>query len=303
MRASTRIVLLVAAAALIPAVASMLVWVALGDVRDLAVSERTAWAAAAAAVMWFLVAIAGGVSGASLERRPAVRGDADHLGGELPEGEALEEEALDDLIPSVDLAGLSRVADAINAELATPPGPALKRFLLFARPARPRRRRVRLNSVIDVAIRALSQAPEERHNDALGFDPDPNVDLVPVDPDALHRALVNLVRNAREAAGPRGQIEVRTQSLGDRVLVAVRDNGPGVPPELLERIFQPFYTTRPAAMGLGLSICRQIAEAHGGAISAVNILPRGLEVGLVLPLSRLPLLPAGRSAGTVRQTT
>jgi signal transduction histidine kinase len=300
---STRIVLLTAAAAVAPGGVSLLVWTALGHLRDLSFSERAAWSAAAAALVWMALAFMASALGSSLERRPERGEDADHLGGEAPAGEPLADEGVDELVPSLDLAGLSRVADAINAEINAPPGPSLKRFLLFARPARPQRRRVHLNGAIEVVVNALRQAPSERGAPPLSFDPDPNVDRVPVDPDALHRALVNLVRNAREAAGPRGTIELRTQSLGDRVLVAVRDDGPGVPRDQLARIFQPFYTTRPGAMGLGLSICRQIAEAHGGAIFAVNILPRGLELGLELPLSRLPLLPDALSAGTVRQTT
>jgi signal transduction histidine kinase len=302
MRPSTRIVLLTAAATVLPGGLSLLVWTALGHLRDLALSERAAWSAAAAAIAWLALAFVGAALGGSLERRLPARDDGDHLGLESAAGELLADDGLEDLIPSLDLAGLSRVADAIQAEIESPPGPALKRFLLFARPARPRRRRVHINSAIEVVIRALQDAPGANGSASLSFDPDPNVDRVPVDPDMLHRALVNLVRNAREAAGAGGQIEVRTQSLGDKVLVAVRDDGPGVPRELLERIFQPFYTTRPGAMGLGLSICRQIAEAHGGSIFAVNILPRGLELGLELPLSRLPLLPGTMSAGTVRQS-
>jgi len=66
-------------------------------------------------------------------------------------------------------------------------------------------------------------------------------------------------------------------------LVAVRDDGPGVPAADLERIFEPFFTTKPLAAGLGLTLCRRIASAHGGTISATNVVPRGLEVGVRVP--------------------
>ncbi|MGH9866717.1 MAG: sensor histidine kinase [Candidatus Polarisedimenticolia bacterium] len=302
-----RILLLLAAAVLAPAAVSFVVWLLLSGSPDLGDPLRLAWIAAAGMVAWLFVAIVGNATGRALDdgEGPGLDEGAE---AEPTEGEPLGEEGLLELIPSVDLAGLSRVADAISSETTRPPGPSLKRFLTFARPARPRRRRLRLNEAIQVVVTALREGPGGAEGARLSFDPDPNVDLVPVDPDALHRALVNLIRNAREAAGPQGSVEVRTQMLSDRVLVAVRDDGPGMPPEELQRIFQPFYTTRRGAMGLGLAICRQVAEAHGGSIRALNVLPRGLEVGLELPMSRLPMIPraeepapgitAGQSPGT-----
>jgi signal transduction histidine kinase len=61
----------------------------------------------------------------------------------------------------------------------------------------------------------------------------------------------------------------------DGVLVAVRDSGPGLKPESLDHLFDPFYTTKPAGMGMGLSICRSITEAHGGRLWATANAPRG----------------------------
>ncbi len=296
MRLATRLLLLTSAAVVVPAGAGGLVWLALDSVRGLAATERAAWIASAAAVGWLLVAIVA----VSMGRRAGPLHPADD---EQAAGTHSGEPELEEIVPSVDLAGLSRAADTIAREIQSPPGPSLKRFLTFARPNRPRRRRVELNEAIAVIIEALRGTAGQDAGPPLSFDPDPQVSLVPVDTDALHRVLVNLVRNAREAAGAGGHVEVRTQSLGDRVLVAVRDDGPGVEPQELERIFQPFYTTRRGAMGLGLSICRQIAEAHGGAIRAVNILPRGLEVDFELPLSRLPLLPREKDAGSVIPTS
>ena len=87
------------------------------------------------------------------------------------------------------------------------------------------------------------------------------------DPDQLHRAFGNLVRNAHEATGPEGRLRIEGQATGTG-LMALRfeDDGPGVPPEEAERVFQPFHTTRSAGTGLGLALVQRVVEAHGGRI-------------------------------------
>jgi signal transduction histidine kinase len=68
------------------------------------------------------------------------------------------------------------------------------------------------------------------------------------------------------------------------VLVAVRDSGSGLAPEGLDRLFDAFYTTKPTGMGMGLSICRSIIEAHGGRVSATANVPRGAVFKFTLPV-------------------
>jgi signal transduction histidine kinase len=67
------------------------------------------------------------------------------------------------------------------------------------------------------------------------------------------------------------------------VLVAVRDSGPGLNPERLDHLFDPFYTTKPSGMGMGLSICRSIVEAHGGRVWATENVPQGASFHFSLP--------------------
>ena len=67
------------------------------------------------------------------------------------------------------------------------------------------------------------------------------------------------------------------------MLVAVQDSGPGLAPETLERLFEPFYTTKPGGLGMGLSICRSIIEAHGGRLWASANLPRGAIFHFTVP--------------------
>jgi signal transduction histidine kinase len=92
--------------------------------------------------------------------------------------------------------------------------------------------------------------------------------------------MLNLIMNAIEAMS---DVENNTRELvirsnvdmPDGVIVTVRDSGPGLTPESIERLFDPFYTTKPTGMGMGLSICRSITEAHGGRLWASANAPRG----------------------------
>jgi signal transduction histidine kinase/ligand-binding sensor domain-containing protein len=108
------------------------------------------------------------------------------------------------------------------------------------------------------------------------------------DPVQLQQVLVNLVKNACEAlegqAGPRS-IEISSRRYDGRVLLDVRDNGPGLAPEVLGRLFQPYVTTKSNGMGLGLAICRSIIEAHGGRLAADARAGGGVAFRIDLPSS------------------
>jgi signal transduction histidine kinase len=107
-------------------------------------------------------------------------------------------------------------------------------------------------------------------------------------PQALRRCLTNLVANAVKF-GTCAKIIVED---GDALIIRVRDEGPGIPPEELERVFEPFYRVESSrnrdtgGTGLGLSIARDVAQAHGGSLVARNLPVKGLEVLLVLPRRR-----------------
>ena len=87
----------------------------------------------------------------------------------------------------------------------------------------------------------------------------------------IEQVVFNLVRNAAEAMleCPRGAITLAAQLTSDRMIeVSVADTGPGLAPEIQSRLFEPFVTTKPSGLGVGLSICRIIVEAHGGSLKA-----------------------------------
>ncbi|MFH2005217.1 MAG: ATP-binding protein [bacterium] len=112
---------------------------------------------------------------------------------------------------------------------------------------------------------------------------------VPVYVDELNQVWTNLIANAADAAGPKGEIRIETESRGDEVVVRIIDDGPGINENVLPRIFKPFFTTKPQGQGtgLGLGIVRRIVEKHGGRIEAESQ-PGRTCFSVALPLAGPP---------------
>ncbi|MBI2216654.1 MAG: HAMP domain-containing protein [Candidatus Rokubacteria bacterium] len=109
-----------------------------------------------------------------------------------------------------------------------------------------------------------------------------------VDPDHVKRAVLNLVDNAVEAVNGAGEVTVETAWLpdADRVRITVSDAGPGIRPEHRDKLFQPYFSTKVAGMGLGLPIVHEIVEEHGGVIRVEDNAPRGMRFVIELPVTR-----------------
>jgi signal transduction histidine kinase len=100
--------------------------------------------------------------------------------------------------------------------------------------------------------------------------------------DPLRRAFANLLRNAAEAMGGHGSIDVGVTRDGSGLVVTVADHGPGIPAELRQRVFEPYFTTKQDGTGLGLALVRQTIEAHNGTISVVDTPGGGATFSVVL---------------------
>lgn len=116
---------------------------------------------------------------------------------------------------------------------------------------------------------ALALIGAKQRGVTVDFRPSPNLPPVMIDKVQIQQVIVNLVRNAVEAmdASERRLLTIATEIREPRVGISIADTGPGIAPEIADRLFQPFATTKPQGMGVGLSICRSIVEGHGGELA------------------------------------
>ena len=117
-------------------------------------------------------------------------------------------------------------------------------------------------------IENLFKPDLEAENIDFQIDVDSTIEIN-ADPNLLDQVLINLVKNAIEAIKnqPYKSIQLSTRIEQDKVILSIRDNGPGIPDEVLDNIFVPFYTTKQSGSGIGLSLSRQIMGLHKGSIA------------------------------------
>ncbi|MFO7324192.1 MAG: ATP-binding protein [Pseudomonadota bacterium] len=141
-------------------------------------------------------------------------------------------------------------------------------------------------------LRAICLADARAHRARLSFELQPDLPPLLVHRMQIAQVLLNLLRNALEALAdepPEARlvtVTCRRTPEGD-CEIAVRDNGPGVSETILERLFEPFRSTKPNGVGLGLPMCRTIAEAHGGSLRHEPASPRGARFVLTLPAAEV----------------
>ena len=117
--------------------------------------------------------------------------------------------------------------------------------------------------------------------------PDPF--LIWADPVQLQQVLSNLLTNAAQACSDRGHVSIIVHQLSEQeqAEIIIQDNGRGIEPTVIDKIFEPLYTTRAKGTGLGLSICKQIIEAHGGTISLSSQVNQGTSAQIILPMAQV----------------
>jgi signal transduction histidine kinase len=132
-------------------------------------------------------------------------------------------------------------------------------------------------------LQRLLAAELGARNVELSLTISPDTLEIAADTELLDQALINLMRNAMEALRdePDGRISLSaSQELGGRTVIAVADNGPGIPPAQLEKVFVPFFTTKRQGSGVGLTLVRQIATVHGASLKITETRGGGATVSI-----------------------
>jgi signal transduction histidine kinase len=154
----------------------------------------------------------------------------------------------------------------------------VQEVLAFVRPLRLQVEDVAVADVVRDAV-AMAESHSQKGNIRIRVDVPESLRPIQGDPHQLRQIFTNFVTNAFEAMNGAGTIEITAVALegedesttaeqmpGAMVLITISDNGPGIPPEVMDRIFSPFFTTKPQGSGLGLAIVRKIVDAHDGRI-------------------------------------
>ncbi len=183
-----------------------------------------------------------------------------------------------------------READRLNRLLAD--------FLDFARARVTRVSRIDLGAIANAAAMIATAHPDRRAGVQVQVRVAPDLPPVEGDEDLLHRAVFNLVLNAVQAVGPEGHVFIEVDRYrptgehgaasalltGELLTVSVTDDGPGVPPELKDRLFEPFVTGKAGGTGLGLPVVHRAVEAHRG-VMLVDSLAQGTRFTMLLPIA------------------
>lgn len=155
----------------------------------------------------------------------------------------------------------------------------------FTKPCRPNFVAQNINQAVLDTVRLVQSDFSERGIECI-LELGHNLPAVPFDKNQIQQVLLNLAKNAGEAMPSGGTVFFRSWRQGDTVKVSVQDTGTGMPPEVLERIFSPFFTTKAKGTGLGLAVSFRIMEDHGGDIIATSTPDQGSSFVLTLPLVR-----------------
>jgi C4-dicarboxylate-specific signal transduction histidine kinase len=180
-----------------------------------------------------------------------------------------------------------RLALHAIAKDANRAGDVIGRIRDLVKKAPPRKERVDINEAIREVIE-VTRGEAVKNGASVQTALGEGLPLIEGDRVQLQQVVLNLIVNAVQAmggvaAGPRELFITTTRAEPDGVLVAVKDSGPGVAPASLERLFDAFYTTKSEGLGMGLSICRSIIEAHGGRLWVTANLPRGAIFHFTMP--------------------
>ena len=200
---------------------------------------------------------------------------------------SLEVLVADSVIPAEDRSLLTKSIEQIKKIEAL-----LKSLLNFARPPKPQFMAVDVNSVLEATIGLAQRLPVFMSAEGKGVKIvkllDPRIWDIMADPLQLQQVFMNLIVNAAEAMPQGGMVTVRSSydPASHALQIGVSDTGEGVDPGMVDKIFQPFYTTKAKGTGLGLAITKRLIEQHGGTIRAMNNRDWGVTFLVTLPVTQ-----------------
>ena len=157
-------------------------------------------------------------------------------------------------------------------------------LLEFARPMSIQRRATQLDALIRHSLKMV-EGDARQKGITLNVESDPHINAVHIDPDRIKQVLLNLFLNAMEAMSEGGKLSVAVLRLDTNrsIQITVSDTGPGIKPEDLPNLFDPYFTTKPSGTGLGLAIVHKIIESHQGEIEVKSMSGEGTTITMVIP--------------------
>jgi len=158
-------------------------------------------------------------------------------------------------------------------------------YLAFTRMPKPKRAPEAVNTLVG-SLAAFVREDLAAKQIALAIELAPGDPIASVDAGQIRQCLINLVRNAAEAIADHGKgtITLRTRHTGARVELEVQDDGAGIPPDVLPRLFDPFFSTKEGGNGLGLALTQQIVREHGGDLRVDSAVGRGTTFTVSVPV-------------------
>jgi C4-dicarboxylate-specific signal transduction histidine kinase len=179
-------------------------------------------------------------------------------------------------------------------------GDVIERIRALIKKAPPRKESLQINTTV-LEVTALTRGEILKNRVAVRTQLADDLPPVQADRVQLQQVMLNLIINAIEAmrgiAEETRELVITTSRNGScGIVVSLRDSGPGLDPKEADRLFEAFYTTKAEGMGMGLTICRSIIEAHGGRMWAAANDPQGAVFQFTLPLEPKEIVPTARAS-------
>jgi len=162
----------------------------------------------------------------------------------------------------------------------------ISQLIEFAKPLELKKESAHFLDVVRHAIK-LIDADAKKNKISIDVDIAADIPVLEIDSDKIKQVLLNIFLNALEAMKDGGNLRIKTERGADNVTVTISDTGIGIEKTDLPRIYDPYFTSKPAGTGLGLAIVQKFMEAHGGRIKVESVAGKGTKVILCFPLNHI----------------